>query len=121
MEQEMIERLVRIETGVEGVKEHLVRLNGSVARHEGDIQSIRLQCAGERVLAASAEEAKKRLDKLTDDMTAMQATRSGALSTLRDVVMWVTVALFAWQTWSNHLQARAAASTPPPSAQTNSK
>jgi hypothetical protein len=108
MDEQVLTKLVTVDGKIDGILDHLARLNGSVARHEQRLSTMELRCSGEQRIAITVQEALRRIERWQDgvdtDLRALETSlasfrgeKRGVLSTVRDVITVIALGAAIWQ------------------------
>lgn len=113
------EAIARIEANTESIRDHLARLNGSVAKHEQSIADIQQRTAAFNAQTETTAMYRKQLeewrerisedvDNNKNELAELRGSTRSALSVIREVLGIVTLILLAWGAYSSHQQTLAA-------------
>ena len=119
------EAIATIVANTTAIREHLARLNGSVAKHEEAIAELKTLVATHVASQEAYDEETKRYrskfeswkKRVCDDMEQMKEERAetrgksrGALGVVREAVSVVLLIMTIWMAYSSHQQTMAAQS-----------
>lgn len=113
------EAIARIEANTESIKDHLGRLNGTVAKHEARVAALEAEMATQKAKSEARDLERARYEsfkaRTCDDIEEIQRELSekrggarGAIGTIREIVSILGVVLMIWMAWSAHEQSLAA-------------